>query len=48
MDDVLGKHGGDYFQQNLMFLVDNSEFKHWYIKENYDIRDENEIEGRSY
>lgn len=44
VDEVLGKHGGDFFRQNLMFLVDNSEFKQWYIKENYDTRVENEIE----
>lgn len=35
IDNVLDKNGVDYFVNELFFIVENSEFKNWFIEENY-------------
>ncbi len=44
IDTILAEKGGDFFKNKLLFKVENSEFKQWYIQENFNIRNETEFE----
>lgn len=48
IDSVLGINGGDFFKGRLLFKVDNSEFKNWFIQENFAMREECEFEHHAF
>lgn len=44
IDNVLYENGKNFFRGQLFFKVENSEFKNWYMQENFDIIKEMEFE----
>ncbi len=44
IDTVLAEKGRYFFRNKLLFKVENSEFKQWYIQENFNTRNEAEFE----
>lgn len=48
VDAILNKEGGGFFKTNFFFKVENSEYKKWFINENFETWTETEFEHHAY
>lgn len=48
VDEILREKGYDFLKNKLLFKVESSEFKEWYVKEGYHVRNMNEFEHHAF